>query len=90
VTESIEIKRDVLHKLTVVFEHVLLEEPAPRNVYAAAATRLGVSEDAVKRMVERIRNRINDHRGRPLRTVDEIGHYLVHVARVVTDDELQP
>lgn len=69
--------------MAVLFRHLLDGSPKPRNLYQAAASELGVSEDAVKKQLRRVRDRLNRDRFQKLRSADEVGEYLVEVAGLV-------
>jgi len=78
------------HQLAVLFAHEFDDEPAPDNLCKAAAGRLGVSEPQVKRTAFAARDRLNRDRGRPIESLEELGYYLVHVAQVLSPDDLTP
>lgn len=67
--------------LAVAFQHLLEERPAPHNVAAAAAVRLGMSEQAVKNVFTKVRNKVNEERWLNLDTTEQLGHYLVRLSR---------
>lgn len=75
-------------RMAVLFRHELLGTSRPRNLYAAAAVQLGVSEASLKQLVHRMLQRFNHGRAVPLSGVDALGHYLVHTSETVTVDDL--
>jgi hypothetical protein len=79
----------------LTFQHLLdPAKPRPRNLLQAAALAVGndesrtVSEAAVKQVLYRIRDRVNDGRGNPFTGLDPLGEYLVIQAGLITDDDL--
>jgi hypothetical protein len=74
----------------VAYEHLLKGRPAPVNVAAVAASRLGISEQAVKNVITKTRKRVNDERCLNLDTSDQLGHYLVHLSRNLTWQDFPP
>ena len=80
--------------LATAFRHLLEEENPPTNIARSAALALGIGEKerTVHNFLHRTRARINDHRaaGVPLRTIDELGEYLVGAAQAICPDDLDP
>lgn len=74
--------------LAVAYAHLLQRRPAPANVAAAAASKLGISEQAVKNVITKTKKRVNDERWLNLDTTDQLGHYLVHLSRNLTWEDL--
>lgn len=75
-------------RLAVLFRHEILGNARPRNLYAVAATSLGVSQASLKQLVHRTLQRLNSSRAVPLASVHALGHYLVHTAEELTADDL--
>lgn len=75
-------------RLAVLFRHEILGNARPRNLYAVAATSLGVSQASLKQLVHRTLQRLNRGRAVPLASVHALGHYLVHTAEELTADDL--
>lgn len=76
--------------LAVTFLHLLTEQPAPANLAAAAAARLGTSEANVKVTLGAVREKVNKERWMNLEKNDQLGHYLVRLTRTITWDDLPP
>lgn len=77
--------------LAVTFEHLLKRRPAPTNVAATAATKLpDKTEQAVKNVIVRVMKKINDERWLNLSKSEQLGHYVVHLSRNLTWDDLPP
>ena len=77
------------HAMAHLFRHLLEGTPRPRNIVKPAAEDLGISVDALKKQATRVRNRVNSDRFQKLRTLDELGEYLVERAQVVTPADLE-
>ena len=76
--------------LAVAFEHLLQRRPAPANVAATAASRLGMSEQAVKNVIAKTKKRVNEERWLNLDTTEQLGHYLANLSRNLTWNDLPP
>src|SRR5690606_21296643 len=76
--------------LAVTYLHLLTRQPKPDNVALAAAQRLGKSEQAVKNVLTKTRDRVNRERWLDLRDADHLGHYLVRLTRTVSLADLPP
>lgn len=74
--------------LAVAYEHLLKRRPAPPNVAKAAAPKLGMSEQAVKNVIDKTKRRVNDERWLNLDTTEQLGHYLVHLSRNLMWEDL--
>lgn len=77
------------HAMAHLFRHLLEGTPRPKNIVRPAADYLGVTVDALKKQATRVRNRVNNDRFQKLRTLDELGEYLVERAQVVTSADLE-
>ena len=85
--------RDILepqqrHAMAHLFRHLLDGTPRPRYLIKAGAQALGVTDDALKKQVARVRTRVNKDRFGKLTSLDELGEYLVERAQVVTAADL--
>lgn len=69
-----------------LFRHLLDGTPRPRNLVTAAAARLGVSAEVLKKRAFRVRQRLNEDRFQKLSDMDELGEYLVRAHAVALDD----
>ena len=89
--ERNDVQPGLRHTMAVLFRHLLKKTPKPVNVYKTAAQELGTTQAAVKRSAERLMGRINQHRfgGATIDTFDQLGHYLVTTAALITTDDLQ-
>ncbi|WP_460793336.1 hypothetical protein [Nocardioides pacificus] len=76
--------------LAVAYLHLLTRQPKPTNVALSASQRLGKSEQAVKNVIIKTRDRVNRERWLDLRDTDHLGHYLVRLTRTITLDDLPP
>jgi len=76
--------------LAVAFLHLMARRQAPTNVAATAASRLGTSEQSVKNILNKVRDRINEERWLNLATSEQLGHYLVNLSRNLTWADLPP
>lgn len=76
------------HSMAHLFRHLLEGTPRPPNPVKLAAADLGVSDDALKKQAARVRNRVNRDRFQKLRTLDELGEYLVERAQAVSFADL--
>lgn len=76
--------------LAVVFHHLMTGEARPDNVALAAAERLGKSEQAVKNVITKTRDKVNAERWLNLQTTSQLGHYLVHLSRNLSPADLPP
>ena len=70
--------------LAVAYEHLLKRGVAPANVAKTAASRLDMSEQAVKNVIDKTKKRVNEERWLNLDTTEQLGHYLVHLSRNLT------
>lgn len=77
------------HAMAHLFRHLLEGTPRPANIVRPAAEDLGVSVDALKKQATRVRNRVNRDRFQKLRTLDELGEYLVERAQAVSSANLE-
>lgn len=77
------------HAMAHLFRHLLDGTPRPANIVKPAAADLGVSADALKKQATRVRNRVNRDRFQKLRTLDELGEYLVERAQAVSSADLE-
>ena len=78
------------HQMAVLFAHLIEDRPAPPNLSAAAGARLGLTEEQVKRVAYRVRERLNRHRGEKLVRLEDLGYYLVVVSGLLGPDDLAP
>ena len=76
--------------LAVTFLHLLTEQPAPANLAATAAARLGTTEANVKVTLGAAREKVNKERWMNLEKNDQLGHYLVRLTRTITWNDLPP
>lgn len=76
--------------VAVTFRHLMVREPTPPNLAAAAAARLGMSEASVKVMLGSVREKVNKERWLDLEKNDQLGHYLVQLTRTITWADLPP
>lgn len=87
--------------LAVAFEHLMHEESrvatpahglargsAPTNIAAHAASRLGKSEQAVKNVITKTRDKLNRERWLNLQTTEQLGQYLVRLTGIITPADL--
>ena len=75
--------------LATTFAYLLRGDPTPVNVTVTAAARCGRSEQAVKNALGKVRDRINKERWGPkLDSYEDLGHYLVHLTRTITWEDL--
>lgn len=74
--------------LAVAFEHLLTGGRAPVNIAAAAATKLGKSEQAVQNVFTSTKKKVNLERWLNLHTTAQLGHYLVHLTRTLSVQDL--
>ena len=75
-------------RLAATFRWLLVGEPQPVNVLAAAASSLGIGQSALTKTVMTVRDRVNDERWLDLATIEQLGHYLCHLTRTITVDDL--
>lgn len=78
------------HTMAHLFRHLLDEKPRPKNITKPAAEALGIPVDTLKKRAAAVRDRVNRERFQKLRTLDELGEYLVERANLVTLDDLRP
>jgi hypothetical protein len=76
--------------LAVAYLHLLLDQPAPKNLSLTAGQRLGKGEQAVTNVITKTRKKVNLERWLDLRNADQLGHYLVHLSRNLTLQDLPP
>ena len=76
--------------LAVTFHHLMTEQPAPANLAAAAAAKLGTTEANVKMTLGAVRKKVNEERWMNLERNDQLGYYLVHLSRAITPADLPP
>ena len=74
--------------MAVLFRHLIDGSPKPRNLIRAAAEELGTTEDALKKQLKRVKDRLNRERFQKLNTTAEVGEYLVNVAGLVSSRDL--
>lgn len=79
-----------LHLLAVLFAYEFEAVTPPRNICQAAAEALSLTSSQVKNSANTVRRRINKKRHTDLETLEELGFYLVHTARVLSEDDLDP
>ena len=74
-----------------MFEYLIKGEPKPHNLAATAAAKCGTSEQAVKKTLGKVRDKVNLERWGPaLENYEQLGHYLVTLSRNVTWEDLPP
>jgi hypothetical protein len=78
------------HRLAVLFRHLLEDRPTPDNLCAAAGASLDMDEDSVRRVAYRIRDRLNAFRSNEIKTLEELGDFLVFTGQVLNPDHLDP
>lgn len=76
--------------LAVTFHHLMTEQPAPANLAATAAAKLGTTEANVKMTLGAVRRKVNEERWMNLERNDQLGYYLVHLSRAISWDDLPP
>jgi len=87
------------YRLAVLFEHLILADDPPENLYAAYADRFHRRDDPrweqarlqVKSTAVKTRDRLNRARPHnPLRDVADLGYYLVTVTETLREEDLTP
>lgn len=74
--------------LAVTYRYLLAGETKPDNVALAAGQALGMSEQAVKNVLTKTRQRVNKERWLHLRDADHLGHYLCRLSRTISYADL--
>lgn len=77
-----------LHRLAVLFRHLLEETDPPANLAAAAASALGMQEAVVRAYANRQRSKVEATDGLRLETVADLGEHLVRVTRQLRREHL--
>ncbi|WP_153392714.1 hypothetical protein [Ornithinicoccus halotolerans] len=79
------------YQLAHMFVHLINDQPAPGNLVTAAAAGIGdnVAASEIKQRAHRVMRRVNKHRGVPLKSLHELGEYLVSVSGVLTAADLE-
>lgn len=72
----LDAKPEVRNRMAVLFRHLLCGEERPSKLYETAADELGVSPEALKQTVHRLRVQAS-RRGQQFADVDALGRYLV-------------
>ncbi|QZY29692.1 hypothetical protein [Nocardioides coralli] len=75
-------------RIAATFRWLLVGEPAPANLLSAAASALGIGQPALTKTVLAVRDRVNEERWLNLESLDQLGHYLCHLTRTITIDDL--
>jgi hypothetical protein len=78
------------YRLAMLFRHLLVGEPEPRNLLQRAAESLGMPEVELTDAAHRYRRRLNVVRGLDLQSLEELGEYLVQQAHELGKDDLEP
>lgn len=74
--------------LAVTYRYLLTRGAKPDNVALAAGQVLGMSEQAVKNVLTKTRQKVNLERWLDLRDADHLGHYLCRLTRTISYDDL--
>lgn len=75
--------------VATTFAYLLLGTKKPVNITASAAAALGQNEQAIKSALGKVRAKVNAERWGPdLESYEQLGHYLIHLTRNVTWDDL--
>ncbi len=84
----LRLSRQRRRELAVLFAHLIEDRRPPNNLCAAAGEHLGLSPTQVKRRAYKVRDRLNELRPVPVRTLEGLGYYLVVVAQEIGPDDL--
>ncbi len=93
----VELSARERQQLAAMFAHLIHGEPPPDNLVTAAARIFNrnapesehVSDAEIKQRAHRVRRRINMHRVVALATLHELGEYLVNVAGLLNEADLE-
>jgi hypothetical protein len=75
--------------VATTFAYLLKGEPKPVNITATAATECGKSEQVIKNNLGKVRDKVNRERWGPkLKSYEDLGHYLIHLTRTISWEDL--
>lgn len=75
-------------RVAATFRHLLVGEAPPANLLAAAAASLDIGEPALTKTMMQVRDKVNEERWLKLRSLEQLGHYLCHLSRTITLEDL--
>lgn len=88
--EALQLSATDLHRLALLFRHLLESTEAPVNLARAAGPALGMGEAVARDYANKQRRKVQTTNRVQLDTVAELGDYLVRVSRLVRTEHLTP